>query len=584
MLAGVLLTSALLADLAAAALDAALAVAAAGLPPGSTPARLAIIGMGKCGGRELNYRSDVDIVAVAEPLAGGDEAAALATATRLVISLVRVCGTATREGDLFPVDLALRPEGKAGALVRSLASHESYYRSWAASWELQALLKARPVAGDLTLGREWIERLAPMVWTTGARPDLPGEVQAMRRRVESTLPAAIADREIKLGRGGLRDIEFAVQLLQLVHGRSDPSLRSGSTLAALEALSAGGYVGRSDAAALDAAYRFLRLVEHRVQLQRLRRTHLVPAAGDPDREWLARACGFKADALATFDLELRRHGDAARRLHEKLFYRPLLSASATLAVSDAHLTPVAAEHRLQALGFLETRQALAHLAALTTGVSRRAAIQRTLLPVLLLWFAEEADPDAGLLAFRRLSDSLGETPWFLRSLRDEGEIAQRLAHLLARSRYVADLLARAPEAMLMLGDDAALRPRSGDRLAEEFLAVVRRTPRAETAVATARSLRRLELLRIAAADLLGLIDGPQVQAALSELAAATIAAALEVAQRRVAADTGLSTRLAVIAMGRLGSAELGYASDADVLFLHEAVTGQSDAEARGVNA
>ena len=567
-----------LADLAAAALDAALAVAVAGLPAGAEPVRLAVIGMGKCGGRELNYRSDVDIVAVAEPLPGGDEAAALETATRLVRGIVRVCGTSTREGDIFPVDLALRPEGKAGPLVRSLASYESYYRGWAHNWELQALLKARPLAGDLGLGREWMQRLAPMVWTTSARPDLPGEVQAMRRRVEATLPAAIADREIKLGRGGLRDIEFAVQLLQLVHGRLDPSLRSAGTLSALETLSAGGYVGRDDAAALAAAYRFLRLVEHRVQLQRLRRTHLVPAHGDPDREWLARACGFRTDALASFDLELRRHADAARRLHEKLFYRPLLSATAKLPVNDARLSPEAAEQRLQALGFSEPRQALAHLTSLTGGVSRRAAIQRTLLPVLLLWFAEEADPDAGLLAFRRLSDSLGETPWFLRSLRDEGETAQRLAHLLARSRYVADLLARAPEAMLLLGDDAALTPREGDRLAEEFLAVVRRTPRAETAVATARGLRRVELLRIASADLLGLIDGTQVQAALSDLAAATIAGALDVAQRKV--STG--TRVSVIAMGRLGSRELGYGSDADVIFLHEAGPGQSDADAARV--
>jgi len=568
-----------LADLAAAALAGALAIARAELSPGAEPTRIAVIGMGKCGGRELNYRSDVDVIFVAEPAQPGAEAAALGTATALATGLIRACSELTAEGDLFPVDAALRPEGRAGPLVRTLASHDAYYRRWAQSWELQALLKARCVAGDEALGTAYLTRIAPLVWSEAARPDVPHEVQAMRRRVEADLarrrPAAGPERELKLGPGGLRDVEFAVQLLQLVHGRSDPSLRSGTTLAALDALAAGGYVGREDAAGLASAYRFLRRAEHRVQLQRLQRTHTVPPPGSPALRWLARTMGYRRDPVEEFEAERRRHAATVRRLHEKLFYRPLLTAVARLPAPEARLRPEAARSRLQALGFSQTRQALAHLEALTGGISRRAAIQRTLLPVLLGWFAEEADPDAGLLAFRRVSDALGNSPWYLRSLRDEGLVADRLAHLLARSRYVADLLERAPEAILTLADDAALVLRDRPALERELLAVARRTADWEGGVAAVRALRRHELLRTSCADLLGLASGPAVQRALSDLAAATVAAALDTAARKVAAEerAPLPARLAVIALGRLGSRELSYASDADVVFVHEAATG-----------
>jgi len=247
-----------LADLAAGTLEAALSVARAGLPAGAAPCRLAVIAMGKCGGQELNYASDVDVIFVAEAEPGQDEPAALRTASTLAAALMRVCSANTAEGTIWPVDAALRPEGKAGPLVRTLASHVAYYERWARTWEFQALLKARPVAGDLALGAAYVDALSPLVWRAADRDDFVTDVQAMRRRVEQTLPADASHRQLKLGPGGLRDVEFAVQLLQLVHGRTDDMLRSPNTLAALEALSTYGYVGRGDAAGLERAYRFLR--------------------------------------------------------------------------------------------------------------------------------------------------------------------------------------------------------------------------------------------------------------------------------------------------------------------------------------
>jgi glutamate-ammonia-ligase adenylyltransferase len=551
-----------LADLAEATLGTALDIARREHP---TDSRLAVIGMGKCGGRELNYVSDVDVVFVAEP--------ADAAATTLAATMMRICSEVTSEGTIWPVDAALRPEGKSGPLARTLASHESYYRRWAKTWEFQALLKARPVAGDADLGRDYVATLRPLVWSAAQREGFVGDVQAMRRRVLENVPAVEVEREVKLGPGGLRDVEFAVQLLQLVHGRSDESLRSPTTLVALESLAAGGYVGRDDAAQLAAAYRFLRTVEHRLQLHQLRRTHLVPT-GDADLRRLARATGHRD--VESWRREYAAHTRLVRQLHEKLFYRPLLDAVARLPAEEARLTPEAAAQRLEALGFVDPAAALRHLEALTRGVSRRAAIQRTLLPVMLGWFADAADPDAGLLAFRQVSDALGSTPWYLRVLRDEGATAERLARLLATSRYVADLLARAPEAVPMLGRDDELRPRPPEALQGELLASVRRSDDWEGAVAVARGLRRRELLRIASADLLGLVGLDDVGTALSEVAAATLEAALQTAVRKVEAERRepVPVRLAIIGMGRLGGGEQGYASDADVLFVYEPVGGE----------
>jgi glutamate-ammonia-ligase adenylyltransferase len=569
-----------LADLAAATLESALAVATAELGPAAQTCRLAVVAMGKCGGRELNYVSDVDVVFVAEAVDGAAEEPALRAAAALASALMRACSTTSPEGTIWPVDAALRPEGKAGPLVRTLASHVAYYQRWAKTWEFQALLKARPVAGDLALGQAYVDAMAPMVWAAAERDDFVVDVQQMRRRVEQTLPAADSHRELKLGPGGLRDVEFAVQLLQLVHGRTDESLRSPNTLEALESLSTYGYVGRDDAAELDRAYRFLRTVEHRLQLHLLRRTHVMP--DDPDAlRRLARSVGLRTDPVEELDREWRQHAREVRRLHEKLFYRPLLSSVARLASAEARLTPEAARSRLEALGYEDPAGALRHLEALTAGVSRRAAIQRTLLPVLLGWFPDAPDPDGGLLAFRRLSDSLGTTHWYLRLLRDEGAVAHRLALLLASSRYAVDLLGRAPEAVRLLADDAELVPRGRRELATEVAAAVGRHEDPASAVAVARGVRRRELFRVAAADLLGQATVEQVEAALTDVAAVTVQAALDVALRSVEQARGgpIPTRIAVVAMGRFGGRELGYASDADVLFVHDPHEGADERDA-----
>jgi [glutamine synthetase] adenylyltransferase / [glutamine synthetase]-adenylyl-L-tyrosine phosphorylase len=577
----VVAVSAELADLAGATLEVALAVARAGMPLDSAKCRLAIIAMGKCGGKELNYVSDVDVIFVADTALRTDppdgqksshdnEATALRAATLLATGVTRVCSASTAEGTIWPVDAALRPEGKAGPLVRTLDSHLAYYRRWAQPWEFQALLKARPIAGDLSLGESYVTAIAPLVWQAAGSPGFVTDVQAMRRRVEAAVSPRDADRQLKLGPGGLRDVEFAVQLLQLVHGRSDPRLRSGGTLAALAALADGGYVGREDAAALDEAYRFLRTVEHRIQLHKLRRTHVMPT-GDADVRRLGRSLGFLSDPVADCDRVWREHRREVQAIHRKLFYRPLLDAVARLTPVQARWGREAASARLVALGYHDPVAALRHLESLTAGVSRRAAIQRTLLPVLLGWFADAPDPDAVLLAFRQVSDSLGRTPWFLRLLRDSGAAAEQLARVLASGRYPVDLLLRAPDAVAMLGDDRGLHPRPLPALITQARVAAGRHADPAAAVAAVRALRGRELFRVAVADVLGFADVHRVGGALTDIAVASVAAALEIATHVVENRLGerLATRVAIIAMGRFGGAELAYASDADVLFVHQ---------------
>ncbi|RDD90274.1 bifunctional [glutamine synthetase] adenylyltransferase/[glutamine synthetase]-adenylyl-L-tyrosine phosphorylase [Streptomyces parvulus] len=585
-------TAAELADLATATLRAALAIAEEAAPDDAALCRLAVIAMGKCGGHELNYVSDVDVIFVGEAAGDADETKALRAATSLASHMMRICSETTVEGSIWPVDANLRPEGRNGPLVRTLSSHVAYYQRWAKTWEFQALLKARPVAGDPGLGAEYVAALQPLVWQAADRENFVADVQKMRRRVVENIPAAEIDRQLKLGPGGLRDVEFAVQLLQLVHGRSDTSLHSGTTLDALEALAAGGYVGRADAAQLDEAYRFLRSMEHRIQLHRLRRTHLVPE--DPaDLRRLGRSLGLRTDPVEGLLRAWRRHASVVRRLHEKLFYRPLLDAVAQLAPGEARLSPEAARERMVALGYADPASALRHLEALASGVTRKAAIQRTLLPVLLGWFADSADPDAGLLNFRKVSDALGKTPWYLRLLRDEGAAAENLARVLSAGRLAPDLLMRAPEAVALLGDGAAggLAPRGRPQLEQEILAAVRRADGGEQAVTAARGVRRRELFRTAAADIVGsygteahpveadqgaLVD--MVGGAVSDLTAATLAGTLRAVVREGWGDT-LPTRFAIIGMGRFGGHELGYGSDADVLFVHEPRDGVDEREA-----
>ena len=551
-----------LADLAAATLNAALQLAIDSVDaPSEIKKRtaLTVIGMGKAGARELNYVSDVDVIFVCDAR-GVDSDEAVALATKWARSIVATVNEPSLEPPLWELDTNLRPEGARGALVRTLESHVAYYERWAENWEFQALLKARPMAGDAELGDAYLTALSDAVWSSSTREGFVESVQKMRERVTENIPTELRDVQIKLGPGGLRDIEFTVQLLQLVHGKDDETVRARDTLTAISRLSDGGYIGRTEALAFSNHYRELRVVEHRVQLRALRRTHLMPR----DQETLrvvARASGLAetSDGLLARWNDIKRD---VRSLHQRLFYRPLLSAVANLGEDTISLSSAQAEARLRASGFHDPAGALRHIGALTAGISRSATIQRNLLPVLLHWMSEGTDPDGGLAAFRTISDSLGDSPWYLRMLRDSVGAAQRLSRVLSMSHYVATLIERVPDSVAWLDDDANLQPRNLETLLEEFGAIDSRHTDVEDAAKAVRFARRRELLRVALAAVLDLVDIEQSGIALSNIATATIEAATRLARRGIE-----GVEFAVVAMGRFGGQELGFSSDTDVVWV-----------------
>jgi len=554
-----------LADLADAALLAALAIAR-GSVAGHERVRFAVIALGKTGAQELNYISDVDVLyvvepaldPVGEPLCTPGEAVEIGT--KLAAAVTRACADTTSAGSLWSVDAALRPEGKAGPLVRTLASMRAYYEKWAKNWEFQAMLKARPMAGDLALAQEFCDLIEPFVWAVGERAGFVPETQAMRARVISLIPAKEADREIKLGAGGLRDTEFTVQLLQLVHGRTDERLRIRPTLPALAALVDHGYVGREDGARLANAYRFQRLLEHRAQLHKMRRTHLIPD-DEAGLRRLARAIGRSEPAEVVEDW--RASVRTVTRLHLRVFYSPLLEAVARIPSEAVRLTTAAAKTRLTALGYADADAALRHIEALSVGMSRPAEIQRQLLPAMLGWFAAGPNPDAGLLAFRQVSEALGETPWYLRALRDESAMAERMSLILSTSRLAVTLLRRVPQQVELLSSDELIVPRSLGEIREAMAAVSGRYAETEAAVEAVQAIRRRELLRLAMADLLGHASREVVGRGLTDIVDATVGAVLEIARREV--DD--APEIAVIACGSWGASEMSYSSDADGMFV-----------------
>ena len=544
-----------LAELAGRVLDAAVDLAG----EGEGDDALAVIGMGKLGASELNYASDVDVLFVSARRDDGARA-------RRTLAIGRRC---------FRVDADLRPEGRAGPLARPLESYRAYWTRWADAWEFQALLKARPVAGDAALGDAFGRAAADAVWDRGFSADELAQLRAMKARSEELVGRrGLAGRELKRGPGGIRDVEFAVQLLQLVHGRLDPAIRERSTLGALTELAAAGYVSTDDAGTLADHYRFLRTVEHRLQLVEEEQTHAVPEAR-PARERLARVLGFEdtpgAGALARFDDELRRRQAEVRTIHERLFFRPLLEAFAGATA----MTPEAVERRLAAFGFPDARRTRAAVDELAGGLTRSSRLMGQLLPLLLDWLSLTPDPDLGLLGLRNLVVRGHHRAMVVNSFRESPETARRLCLLLGSSRALGEALQRNPELIPALDDDIALAtPARHDLVAEAG----RRLARAEDDDGARSRLLRLrqdQFVRVAARDVLGLDDVARTGSSLTTVAEALVDAALA----ELAARAGTGGRpFCVVGLGRLGGAELAYASDLDVLFVHE---GDGDEAAAG---
>lgn len=584
-----------LARLAEGVLRGALRAVHARVAGDAPAARIAVIGMGKLGGSELNYVSDVDVVFVHEPVDGASEDEAARETRQVLSALLELLNASTTMGRAYDIDPTLRPEGRSGPLSRRIASFQAYWERWAKTWEFQALLKARPVAGDLELGDQLLSAAEPYVWPEHLDPEVIAEIRRMKGRIEAK-PEVVRHRErqLKLGPGGIRDIEFTVQLLQLVHGRGDRSLRLTGTLPTLRALAANGYVDEEDAAAFAAAYRQLRTVEHRLQLAHERRTHTVP--DDPARqEWLARTLGYRAlsdePARAPFLAELARVQHQVSALHARLFYRPLLETYASMPAGAAGVSvpgertamgEAAAVERLRAIGFRDAAAALRDIGSMTGGVSRRARTVRAVLPAILQVLQDTPDPDVGLTGFRRLVEAQTDSSELLAYLRDHPDSADLVGRVLGTSPVAGELLVSQPQGVDWLRDERVLeQPRTRDELVR--LAVGRLHWQDTTAAL--RRFKRHELLRIVLRDLAGGTTVGGVGEELTALGEACLTGALRDELRRQARDRGLAgpdelpVSITIIGMGKLGGRELHYVSDLDVLFVHEVLEGADEQQA-----
>ncbi|MGH8913500.1 MAG: bifunctional [glutamine synthetase] adenylyltransferase/[glutamine synthetase]-adenylyl-L-tyrosine phosphorylase [Acidimicrobiia bacterium] len=513
-----------------------------------------VVAMGKWGARELNYSSDIDLV-FAHESTGGDENASRAAALALASRLTYALSSPTVEGPGLLVDADLRPEGSIGPLSRSIEGYARYYAQWGEPWELQALLKARPAAGDRKLGDQFMHMAAGVVWEGGLDVDALRSIRRLKERVED----GASPSDIKRSRGGIRDVEFSVQLLQLVHGRLDADLRLPATLGALQALTEHGFVEPEDHARLADAYRFLRDLEHRIQIWDLRQTHQLPEDAGR-RAQLGRAMGFRADPARELVGRIAAVRSVVRDVHERLYFRPILEAlvgspSARLGVEQAAL-------RLEALGFRDVKAARRALEELTAGLSRRSQAMDQVLPLMLDWLSLTPDPDLGLAQLRIVLANTPDHAALVTLLQTNPLAGERLCRLLGTSRLIGDLIDRIPEFIPRLADDRLLgQIRDRDEEIERLLGLLDGRPDLDAKVGTVRRFARRRKLRIAARDILGLADTATTIGSLTDSADATVIGGIHIV------TGGEPGGFGIIAMGKWGGGELSYGSDLDLMYV-----------------
>jgi [glutamine synthetase] adenylyltransferase / [glutamine synthetase]-adenylyl-L-tyrosine phosphorylase len=535
--------------------------------------RFAVIGMGKLGGQELNYSSDVDVIFVY-----GEEGNLTPTIshhhffTKLAEEIIRAVSTTGEEGTIFRIDLRLRPEGATGPLVRSLESCENYYAEWGETWERMALVKARPVAGDLALGEEFLQMVQPFVYARHGGENIIQQMAVLKQRIEQEI---VTDdrltRHVKLGIGGIREIEFIVQSFQVLRGARLPMLRERSTLRALPLLVKGRMLSEEEAATLANAYRFLRNVEHRLQMEMELQTHTIP---DEEQALfrLARSLGFST--VKEFLAAQHAHTSAVRAV-----YQDVLADAGEKGASEVQ-PQVALEKLPEALrraGFADVAAAGKIIEGLQHGSGFVHVSERTrelfarLFPTLMEWAGEVADPDATLLRFEQFVNAYGSRGLLYEILVRNPKLAAMLMRLGDASKFLSDTMAHRPELFDEICEGMTLTdPKSLDRMHEELVGAVMASSSAGDGeqemppMNVARVWKRGEMLRIGIEDVMGLVDIEQMHQEMTHLAEACLRFALE----QVRAELKL-TRLpfVIVGMGKFGGSELGYGADLDVLFV-----------------
>lgn len=550
-------------------------------------AKLAVIGMGKLGGEELNFASDVDVIYVYSSDQGEVGGLSLHEYfAKLCTQVTATLSEVTEDDVVFRVDLRLRPEGAKGAIANSLAQIERYYETFGRPWERQAWIKARPSAGDRQLGEEIMTTLRPFVFPRLVAPTVLDDVRDLNRRIKRELvrPKGCRGFDLKNGQGGIREIEFFVQALQLIHAGKRPAIRCRGTLAALDALLFAGLVTDDEHLALWRAYRWLRHAEHVLQLEGGLQTQLVPD-DDAARVVLAKRLGYPNDVA--FAIDLVKHTTAVARLFATLGSDERDGEIDVTAILRGELSDAEEAEALTRLGFADVTAARAELARArrrpNTPLSPAAPERPARIGARLLSeIAASADPDQALRYLGDLIARRGET-WSIWRLLDENPAIPRLlGSLLGASAYLARTLVDTPEAIDLLVELGQTQP-SRTRvqleadLTKRLASVDPADP--EAIWAAIAEFKNGHVLRVGLADFAGALDPLAVCAELTTIAEACLAQALAIVETQLAERHGRppgDARLAVLGLGKLGGRELGYAADLDVVFVFSQDEGESD--------
>ncbi|MEN3001794.1 MAG: hypothetical protein ABDI19_08140 [Armatimonadota bacterium] len=583
-----------LSDLADVCVQAALeiclqeALRASSLPEeerGTVP--LAVIAMGKWGGRELNYSSDIDLMFIAADEVSNSSHHSLQSLTRLCEQVVDALSRPMRRGIVFRVDLRLRPEGRFGPIVRTLSSARHYYENWAEPWEYQALIKARPAAGDMRLGQAFLQMVAPFVYRRRLGAEEWEAILDQKRRSEAHCRAQGKwETDIKNGWGGIRDIEFGVQGFQLLYGGQLPRLRTPNTLEALRRLRHARLITPDHAQRLHDAYCFLRTVEHRLQLIYGHQTHELPAEGLDARARFARYLGFHEPEA--FEQALQAHREAARTFWESL------STMSDMANLPGASEPFSAEllallgtpegqsrweTMLESLGFRQPQQAYALLLIPTIGTQHglpdpatRRAFER-ILPALLTACARTPDPDLALTGLERLADAMPNRAMLYTTFADSPEVLTRLAELAQSPVLWGHLTAHLELLDMLFGEEIiAYGAKSREAHRQSLVQRLASCRTAKARVANIAAYARREGLRIGARDLWGETSPIETAADLTALADTLLLATWDEVARQLAQEgmpdaPQVAAESLLLGYGSLGAGDLSYASDWDLAFV-----------------
>ena len=566
-----------------------------------SPNGFVVIGMGKLGGKELNFSSDVDVIFLYEndegESSGGrkDKVIAREFFTNIGKKIIYAMGEVTEDGFVFRIDLRLRPMGASGPLVQSIGSAMLYYESWGQCWERSALIKARPVAGDRELGAKFLKEIEPFIYRRYLDYTTVDELRHMKMRIENELlNANEKERNIKLGYGGIREIEFFTQALQLVNGGYEPRIRGPSTLRALAQLARYKFIPAQDKDKLSDAYRFLRQVEHKVQMVQEGHVHSIPEGKDEEQA-LARRLGYtqvkKQTARDLFWKDHRTHTTTARSIFDGLFYgaqKEIADGAAKAGSIWNDLDrPELIIGELDKIGFSDPAKAYENLLALREGEvysppsPKRLKVMRTLGPALITEIAESSAPDRALLNLSGFSHRIGGRTGFLTLLAENPETMRLLITLFADSQFLTDLFLNRPELIdTLIRVDLTRFEKSKDEMLGELRAALQDQNDLEAKLNALRRYKTEEFIRIGLHDLGDAIELEPVLIQLSNLAEACLECALQITIDEIQERFGAipKGRFALLGMGKMGGRELDYNSDLDLVFIYDA---DDDAQSRG---